>query len=67
MFRFVPAAGAIMGALLFSSVPLQQAVAVEQDASGTIEEIIVTTRRREESVQDVPISVTVLASSKLSG
>lgn len=33
-------------------------VAAEQDASGMIEEVVVTSRRREESQQDVPLSVT---------
>ncbi|MFM8354581.1 MAG: TonB-dependent receptor, partial [Gammaproteobacteria bacterium] len=38
--------------------PLAEAVAAERDASGVIEEIIVTSRRTEESLQDVPVSVT---------
>ena len=48
---------AITGALL--SFPL--AVSAQQDASeemsGVMEEVIVTSRKREETLQDVPISV----------
>lgn len=34
------------------------ATAVERDTSGVIEEVIVTSQRRAESIQDVPVSVT---------
>jgi iron complex outermembrane receptor protein len=61
----MPLAGAVAGVLLFSAVPLQQAVAVEQDTSGAIEEIVVTSRRREESVQDVPLSVTAFGEEQI--
>lgn len=42
----------------FAMAPLAEAVAAERDASGVIEEIIVTSRRTDESLQDVPVSVT---------
>jgi len=42
----------------FAMAPLAAAVAAERDSSGVIEEIIVTSRRTEESLQDVPVSVT---------
>ena len=37
----------------------------ERDTSGVIEEIVVTSRRRSETVQDVPLSVTVLGGREL--
>ena len=40
-------------------------VAAEQDESGVIEEIVVTSRRRQESQQDVPLSVTAFGSEQI--
>jgi len=40
-------------------------VAAEQDASGLIEEIVVTSRRRQESQQDVPLSVTAFGAERI--
>ena len=40
-------------------------VAAEQDASGLIEEIVVTSRRRQESQQDVPLSVTAFGAEQI--
>ncbi|MDH3641204.1 MAG: TonB-dependent receptor, partial [Gammaproteobacteria bacterium] len=65
MLRVLPLAGAAMGVLLFASVPARDAVAAERDESGMIEEIVVTSRRREESVQDVPLSVTVFGEEQI--
>ena len=41
------------------------AYAEEIDTSGVIEEVIVTSRRRAESVQDVPLSVTAFGSERI--
>ncbi|MEM9622428.1 MAG: TonB-dependent receptor [Pseudomonadota bacterium] len=46
------------GAVLSLGAASAQAEEATQDASGVIEEIIVTSRRRAESQQDVPVSVT---------
>jgi iron complex outermembrane recepter protein len=49
------------GALVLCAVaatPVVPAMAMERDRSGVIEELIVTSQRRAESIQDVPISVT---------
>lgn len=43
---------------LATIAPCAAALAAERDSSGVIEEIIVTSQRRAESIQDVPISVT---------
>ncbi|MEZ5559009.1 MAG: TonB-dependent receptor [Pseudomonadales bacterium] len=47
---------ALAAAAMAGAAPL--AVAAERDRSGVIEEIVVTSRRAEESQQDVPVSVT---------
>ena len=47
----------ILGGAL-AAAPLVPALAAERDRSGVIEELIVTSQRRAESIQDVPISVT---------
>lgn len=39
--------------------------AAEQDTTGVIEEVVVTSRRRSESVQDVPISVTAFGQERI--
>ena len=44
---------------------MQVAHAAEQDTSGVIEEIIVTSRRRAESAQDVPLSVTAFGAERI--
>jgi len=41
----------------FAMTPLAAAIAAERDATGVIEEVIVTSRRVAESQQDVPIAV----------
>ncbi|MBX3707835.1 MAG: TonB-dependent receptor [Pseudomonadales bacterium] len=52
----VAAWSALAGALTLT--PVAAAVAAERDRTGVIEEIIVTSRRTAESLQDVPVSVT---------
>ena len=65
MLRMLPIAGVAAVALLPLAVPAQDAIAAERDTSGVIEEVIVTSRRREESVQDVPLSVTAFGTEQL--
>ena len=48
----------------FVMTPIAAAVAAERDSSGVIEEIIVTSRRTEESLQDVPVSVTAFTEAQ---
>jgi len=55
-FSAVAAWSVVAGA--FAMTPLASAIAAERDGSGVIEEIIVTSRRTAESLQDVPVSVT---------
>ena len=42
-----------------------QAVAEDAEASGPIEEVLVTARRREESAQNVPIPITAMSEDQL--
>ena len=49
----------------FVMTPIAAAVAAERDSSGVIEEIIVTSRRTEESLQDVPVSVTAFTEADI--
>lgn len=47
-----------LGAAVLATTCLTPALAQERDRSGVIEEIIVTSQRRAEAIQDVPVSVT---------
>ncbi len=47
-----------LGAAVLATTSLTPALAQERDRSGVIEEIIVTSQRRAEAIQDVPVSVT---------
>jgi iron complex outermembrane receptor protein len=60
MRTFQPAAviGAAMFACFTFAAAGTQAETAARDRSGVIEEIVVTSRRRDESAQDVPLSVT---------
>ncbi len=60
-----PAAYAVVAALLSAPVLTPTAVAAAEDTSGVIEEIIVTSRRRAESAQDVPLSVTAFGEERI--
>lgn len=55
----------LLGSVLLAGLgaPSQQVVA--EDSAREIEEIVVTSRRRNESVQDVPLSVTVFGAEKI--
>jgi iron complex outermembrane recepter protein len=50
--------GALLLGSAIAAAPVAPAFAMERDRSGVIEELIVTSQRRAESIQDVPISVT---------
>ena len=41
------------------------AIIIAEESSRTIEEIVVTSRRRDESVQDVPLSVTAFGEERI--
>ena len=53
-----------MAALLVASPALAQAEP-EADSAGTVEEIIITAQKREQSLQDVPISVTAVGGAAI--
>lgn len=62
--------GAITGAACFlAGTALQPVAAIAADApsvgSGGIEEIIVTARKREESIQDIPVSIAALSAEQI--
>ena len=60
---------AFAAAAACSSLPVSgPAVAAETDAqAGTIEQVTVTARRREESLQDVPVAITALTAQNTVG
>ncbi len=62
MYALTPLAAAIATALY----PAQQVVAQEKPTAGALEEIIVSARKRTESVQDIPASVQALSQDALS-
>jgi len=51
--------------LVVAAPPVSQAADKDAAAAGTLEEVIVTATRREERLQDVPISVGVYSQEKL--
>lgn len=66
--KFCGSAPPILAATLcaFATAPLTSSVyGAESDSSGTIEEIVVTSRRRAESQQDVPLAVTAFTSEDI--
>ena len=58
---------ALCGALAFTAAGTWVGVvqAQQPEASGALEEVVVTAQRREQSIQDVPISVTALSQEQL--
>ena len=57
--------GAIAGALALASLTTPTAHSQNEASATGIENIIVTARRREESLQDVPIAITALTAEQL--
>jgi iron complex outermembrane receptor protein len=51
--------------LLVAALPVASALAAEGGEGGTLEEIVVTAQKRVESVQDVPVSITVISNEQL--
>lgn len=62
--RLILMAGASATALGATPVRAQTAPAPEQEVTG-LEDIIVTARRRSESVQDIPVAVTVISAEQI--
>ena len=61
----LPVAGWLVALTVGVGAPTSGAVAAESDDSGFIEEIVVTSRRRQESQQDVPLSVTAFGTEQI--
>nr|WP_314122588.1 TonB-dependent receptor [uncultured Brevundimonas sp.] len=59
--------GAVIGAAVFGFVGGFAGVAAAQEAPATVDDIIVTAQKREQSLQDVPIVVTTLSQELLDG
>jgi iron complex outermembrane receptor protein len=60
-----PTASIISLVVLSSPVVIPAVHAADRDTTGVIEEVIVTSRRRSESVQDVPLSVTAFGAERI--
>lgn len=60
-----PAACGLLALTAGSGIATNVAVGAETDESGFIEEIVVTSRRRQESQQDVPLSVTAFSEEQI--
>ncbi len=61
----LPAACGLLAATTVAGTATNVAVGAETDESGFIEEIVVTSRRRQESQQDVPLSVTAFSGEQI--
>jgi iron complex outermembrane receptor protein len=55
----------VAGVLLASAVSLSAAGAYAQQGEDVLEEILVTAQKRQESLQDVPVSVAVVTGDRL--
>jgi iron complex outermembrane receptor protein len=65
-YRWLVAKAAVLGAFIGSALLLPASAAIAQDAeSEVLEEIIVTSRRYEESIQDAPVAVGVLTADNI--
>ena len=62
-FRGVPYAALISASLLFTG--FSGALVAQEESASRMEEVIVTARKREESMQDVPVAVTALTPAQL--
>jgi iron complex outermembrane recepter protein len=61
---FVSAIGVVAAATLSSAASAQSA-ANASSSPGTLEEVIVTARKREESVQDIPVAISTLSGEEI--
>src|SRR5688500_14669532 len=57
--------GSLLFALAPANLPAQQPAGADESAAETLEAIVVTARRREESLQDTPVAVTALSADAL--
>lgn len=65
-FRFAPSAcGALLIAGLSSTALSQESESNSAAISGTLEEVVVTARKREENIQETPLAVTALSGAAL--
>ena len=55
----------IRAALLVSAAVLAPAVAFAQEGAGTIEEVVVTARKRAENLQEIPVAVTAVSGESI--
>ncbi|MDE2488261.1 MAG: TonB-dependent receptor [Alphaproteobacteria bacterium] len=62
--RHLLASGAIMAAFVGASAHAQTKAAAQPEAANTIEELVVTAEKREQSLQDVPVAVSAFTSEK---
>ncbi len=56
---------AVLAAAIAAALPFPAAWAQAPDSGATLEDVIVTAQRREESIQDVPVAVSTLSDEKL--
>jgi iron complex outermembrane receptor protein len=64
--KILPAAIAVsLIALSFSSLALAQSEEDEENAAGLMEEVIVTSQRREQLIQDVPMAISAFSGEQL--
>src|SRR5688572_2895817 len=57
--------GSLLLALAPANLPAQQPAGADESAAETLDAIVVTARRREESLQDTPVAVTALSADAL--
>ena len=57
---------ALLAGAAWSVVPTLAVAQVTPNAAGVVEELVVTARRREESLKDVPVAVTAITAERLS-
>jgi iron complex outermembrane receptor protein len=65
-YRWLVSKSAVLGAFISSALFLPASAAIAQDGDGyVLEEITVTSRRYEESIQDAPVAVNVLTADDI--
>src|SRR6476469_3232431 len=61
---YLLASGAVMAAMVGATAHAQTRTGTSAAASNTIEELVVTAQKREQSLQDVPVAVSAFTSEK---